>query len=190
MAVTNVLLISATTLKNTTTISESVDDANIYPITMLAQDKYILPVLGTDLFEKLKTEVAGTPAGNYLILLRDYVSKCLCWYTYAELLPHLKYRVVNHSVVSMNNEQGTTATFDDLKPLISQAIDMAQFYRERMIDYLSNNSSLFVEFSSNTGADMSPTSRNYYAGINMDKSPPTNRQAQAILSAMGIKNVC
>ena len=61
MAVTHTLLISADTLKNNTTISESVDTNLIHPVVLLAQDRYILPVLGTDLFEKLKTEVAGTP---------------------------------------------------------------------------------------------------------------------------------
>ena len=58
MATTLILLISAETLKQNTTISQSVDDNLIHPVIMLAQDKYILPVLGTDLFEKLKTEVS------------------------------------------------------------------------------------------------------------------------------------
>ncbi len=61
MATTHTLLISAETLKQTTTISQSVDDNLIHPIIMVAQDRFIQPVLGTDLFEKLKTEVEGTP---------------------------------------------------------------------------------------------------------------------------------
>ena len=158
MAITHTLLISSDSLKRTTTISQSVDDNLIHPVILLAQDRYILPVLGTDLFEKLKTEVEGTPAGNYETLLKEYVQKCLCQFTLATLYPVLRLRAVRHSVVQMDNEQGTSVSFDDIEPLISSALDMGEFYRERLIDYLTENSSLFPEYSSNTGADMSPTS--------------------------------
>ena len=145
MAVTHTLLISADTLKQNTTISESVDTNLIHPVIMLAQDKYILPVLGTDLFEKLKTEVQGTPAGNYLTLLRDYVGKCLCQYTLATLYPVLRLRAARHSISEMNSEQGSSASYDAIQPLIDSALDMGAFYREQMISYLTNNTSLFPE---------------------------------------------
>lgn len=190
MAVTHTLLISATTLKNNTTISESVDDNLIHPVILLAQDRYILPVLGTDLFDKLKTEVEGTPAGAYLTLLKDYVSKTLCQFTLATLYPQLRLRATKHSVVEMNNEQGSSAGHDDIQRLVDDALDMGQFYRKLMIDYVNNNTSSFPEFSSNTGADLSPTSRNFYSGINMDRNVTDNIQIKSILSAMGVKWVC
>jgi hypothetical protein len=65
---------------------------------------------------------------------------------------------------------------------------MGQFYRERMIDYLTNNESLFPEYSSNTGADMSPTTRNYYSGINMDTTI-NDKKLKGLLAAMGVKNI-
>jgi hypothetical protein len=191
MAITHTLLISSDSLKRTTTISQSVDDNLIHPVILLAQDRYILPVLGTDLFEKLKTEVEGTPAGNYETLLKEYVQKCLCQFTLATLYPVLRLRAVRHSVVQMDNEQGTSVSFDDIEPLISSALDMGEFYRERLIDYLTENSSLFPEYSSNTGADMSPTTRNYYSGINMDTNVNSRSQlAKAVLAAAGFKNIC
>ena len=68
---------------------------------------------------------------------------------------------------------------------------MGEFYRERLIDYLTENSSLFPEYSSNTGADMSPTTRNYYSGINMDTNVNSRSQlAKAVLAAAGFKNIC
>ena len=66
MSVTHTLLISADTLKQNTTISQSVSEDLIHPVILLSQDRYILPVLGTDLFEKLKTEIAGTPSGVFV----------------------------------------------------------------------------------------------------------------------------
>jgi hypothetical protein len=63
-------------------------------------------------------------------------------------VPFLRLRFVNNAVVVMNSEQSTAATYDDLKPLMDQALDMATFYRERLIDYICNNSSLFPEYNS------------------------------------------
>jgi hypothetical protein len=192
MAVTHTLLISATTLKNNTTISESVDDNLIHPVILLAQDRYILPVLGTDLFEKLKTEVEGTPAGEYLILLRDYVSKCLCQFTLATLYPQLRLRATKHSVVEMNNEQGSSATHEDTQRLVDDALDMGQFYRKLMIDYVTDKgTAVFPEYGSNNDAgDLNPTTRNFYSGINMDQNVTDNLKIKSILSAMGVKWVC
>jgi hypothetical protein len=86
----------------------------------------------------------------------------------------------------MNSEQSTAATFDDLKPLMDQALDMATFYRERLIDYLCENSDLFPEYTSNTGADLSPTTSNYTQGMNLDYNV-TDLRLEAFLTGAGIK---
>jgi len=60
-----VLLISENYIKKYTTVNGSVDPNLIYPSVYLAQDKWILPFLGTDLMNKIKADVAaGTIAGN------------------------------------------------------------------------------------------------------------------------------
>ena len=44
-----------------------------------------------------------------------------------------------------------------------------------MIDYICNNTSSFPEYSTNTGADVSPSSENYYNGMNLEKQPQGNK---------------
>ena len=192
MATTHTLLISADTLKRTTTISQSVSDDVIHPIILVAQDRYIQPVLGTDLFEKLKTEVEGTPAGDYLVLLRDYVSKALCQFTLSMLYNQVRLRVVNHSVVQMDNEQGASVDFNSIEPLVNEALENGQFYRERLISYITDKgASVFPELNDNTDAgEMDRTTRNYYSGISMDRNYSDNRRIKSLLSAMGVKWVC
>ena len=58
-----------------------------------------------------------------------------------------------------------------------------------MISYLTNNTSLFPEYNSNTGSDISPTTRNFYSGINMDTNI-NDIEVKALLSGMGYKNIC
>jgi hypothetical protein len=38
-----------------------------------------------------------------------------------------------------------------------------------MIEYITNNTSLFPEYSTNSGADISPDRNAYYAGMNLER---------------------
>ena len=92
-------------------------------------------------------------------------------------MPYLRLRFVNNAVVVMGaTDQSSSATYDDLKPVMDTATDAAEFYRQRMIDYLRNNSTLFPEYTSNTGADLNPTTNNYFAGINLDPTTPRSNR--------------
>ena len=42
-----------------------------------------------------------------------------------------------------------------------------------MIDYICNNSTLFPEYSTNTGADVDPNRNAYYNGMNLER--PNNQ---------------
>ena len=68
---------------------------------------------------------------------------------------------------------------------MSTAEDAAQFYRQRLIDYLTDKGSgAFPEYASNNDAgEMSPTTRNYYAGMNLDVAPISNRMKNFLQGA-------
>ena len=62
-------LISLETLKKYTPINGSVDDDSINPFIYVAQDTYLVQVLGTDLYDKIIADsVAGTITGKYAII--------------------------------------------------------------------------------------------------------------------------
>tara|TARA_Y100001963_G_scaffold45455_1_gene64080 strand:- start:6 stop:587 length:582 start_codon:yes stop_codon:yes gene_type:complete len=188
MAIQHTLYISATRLKKDTALGGSVDDNLIMPYILLAQDMYILPILGTDLDNKLKSEIqAGTLAGAYKTLIEDYVQKALVQFAFAELAPFMRLRFVNNAIVVMGaTDQSSSASYDDIKPLMDRAKDAAEFYRERTIDYLRNNTSSFSEYSSNTGADLDPTTRNYYAGINLENNVTRSNRLKGFLQGADI----
>jgi hypothetical protein len=102
-------------------------------------------------------------------------------------MPYLRLRFVNNAVVVMGaTDQSSSATYDDLKPVMDTATDAAEFYRQRMIDYLRNNTSSFPEYSSNTGSDLDPTTNNYFAGINLDPTTPRSNKVKNFLQGAGI----
>ena len=188
MAIQHTLYISATRLKKDSAIGGSVDDNLIMPYILLAQDMHILPVLGTDLDTKLKSEIqGGTLAGDYKTLVESYIQPSLVQYSFVSLVPYLRLRFVNNAVVVMGaTDQSSSATYDDLKPLMDTATDAAEFYRQRLIDYLRNNTSSFSEYTSNTGADLAPTTNNYFAGINLDTNVARSNRLKGFLQGADI----
>ncbi len=91
--------------------------------------------------------------------------------------------------ITMSREQGSSVAHEDLKPLINASMDQGEFYRERLIDYIQNNTSSFPEYSTNTGSDLTPTTQNYYAGLNLDTAPLSNK-AKSFLQGADITICC
>ena len=188
MAIQHTLYISASRIKKDTALGGSVDDNIIMPYILLAQDMFILPILGTDLDTKLKADIqGGSLTGDYKTLVETYIQPSLVQFAFAELAPFLRLRFVNNAIVIMGaNDQSSSASFEDIKPLMDRAKDAAEFYRQRLIDYIRNNTSSFPEYNTNTGADLDPTTRNYYAGMNLDVNVPRSNQLKAFLQGADI----
>tara|TARA_R100000664_G_scaffold7597_1_gene12722 strand:+ start:8 stop:640 length:633 start_codon:yes stop_codon:yes gene_type:complete len=188
MAIQHTLYISSTRLKKDSAIGGSVSDDLIMPYILLAQDMQILPILGTDLDAKLKSDIqGGSLTGVYKTLVEDYIQPALVQFAFVSLIPYLRLRFVNNAVVVMGaTDQSASATYDDLKPVMDTATDAGEFYRQRCIDYLRNNTSSFPEYSSNTGADLDPTTRNYYAGINLDTNVARSNRLKSFLQGADI----
>jgi hypothetical protein len=150
-------------IKRITNINASVEDSYLVPSIILAQDKYIQLYLGTDLLEKLKSDIAaGTVAGDYATLLDSYVRKATLWWTMVDLMPSLYVKIDNGGLVIRTSEDTATISPNDLHRETERARTNAQFYTFRLYRYLCNNSSLFPEYATNTGADMLPQPADYY----------------------------
>tara|TARA_Y100000361_G_C11142762_1_gene336122 strand:+ start:507 stop:1088 length:582 start_codon:yes stop_codon:yes gene_type:complete len=188
MAIQHTLYISATRLKKDSAIGGSVEDDLIMPYILLAQDMNILPILGTDLDAKLKSDIqGGTLANQYKTLVEDYIQPALVQFSFVSLVPYLRLRFVNNAVVVMGaTDQSSSATYEDLEPVMNTATDAAEFYRQRAIDYLRDNTSSFPEYSSNSGSDLDPTVNNYFAGIQLEPTTPRSNRMKSFLQGADI----
>ena len=164
MALTaEVLFVNPDYIKRITNINGSIEDAYLVPSIILAQDKYIQLYLGTDLPEKLKSDISGSYlSGDYATLMDSYVRKATLWWTMVELIPSLYVKMDNGSLVLRVSEDTQAISPDDLHREVERARQNAQFYSYRLYDYLCHNSGLFPEYSTNTGADMLPQPADYY----------------------------
>lgn len=152
-----ILFVNPDYLKRLTNLNGSVEDSYLIPSVIIVQDKILQQFLGTDLLNKLKSDVSGgTLTGNYATLMDEYVRKATAWWSMVDLIPSLYTKIDNGGLVIRAAENTSPISEDDLHREIERARQNAQFYTERLVSYLNNNSGLFAEYSSNSGSDMTP----------------------------------
>tara|TARA_R110002020_G_scaffold424388_1_gene633561 strand:- start:2479 stop:3039 length:561 start_codon:yes stop_codon:yes gene_type:complete len=165
-----VLFISEEKLKDSTAINMNVDVDLLLPFIRQAQKLYCETKLGTDLTTKLKNEIiAGTLAGAYKTLVDDYIGDFLPSMALYHALPYLRFKVENGNIYSKNSETGTALSTEEAQHLREEVKNTGEYYMERMIEYVTNNLASFPEYSTNSGADVSPDRNAYYAGMNLER---------------------
>jgi hypothetical protein len=179
-----VLFISEDKLKDSTAINLNVDVNLLLPYVRQAQKLYVETKLGTDLNNKLKDLiVAGTvgAVGNeaYKTLLDDYIGDMLPNWALYNCIPYLRFKVENGNIYSKTSETGNSLSTDEAQHLREEVRNTAEYYTERMIDYICNNNSLFPEYSTNSGADVDPDRNAYYNGMNLER--PTQQGTRLTL---------
>ena len=182
-----ILFTSPTRVKRDTPLGSAVDEHLLSNYIRLAQDKEILPMLGTRLDLKLKSDIENdTLAGAYLTLMDDYIVPALVQFTFAMFAPALRVRFSNNAVSVTQVESGSSADWRDIKMVVDQAQNMGEFYRERGIEYICNDTGAFPEYQQNSGADLHPKKQLYGGTLNINTNP-LRRLDKVILAAYGIK---
>lgn len=145
-----VLFINDVYIKKYTQINDSVDANFLYPSIYLAQDKYLMPYLGTNLYNKLKDDISNnTLAGVYKDLMDDYCLKVVLWWTMVDAYPYLTYKIDNGSLVQKTSEDTQTIGEGVMNNLMSKAKQNAEYYTGLLVDFLCANSQLYPEYSNN-----------------------------------------
>jgi hypothetical protein len=135
-----VIFISEQALKDNSIINENVDMKVLLPVIKLAQEKYMLPILGTGLYNELKTQItAASITVLNKTLLDDYIQPALIWWIMAEAPMPLTYKFMNKSVATRSSENANAASLNDLLKLEERFKDNAEWYSQRITNYLLQN---------------------------------------------------
>ena len=169
-----VLFISEEKLKDSTAINLNVDPNLLLPYVRQAQKLYVEPKLGTNLTQKIKDLIiAGTlnlPVNAaYKTLLDDYIGDMLPNWAFYHAVPFLRFKIENGNIYSKTSETGNALSTEESQSLREEVSNTAQYYTERMIEYVTNNLTLFPEYSTNSGADVNPDRNAYYNGMNLER---------------------
>jgi len=133
----NVLLIDENILKDRTAIHGNIDPKLLYPEIKAAQDMYIEPILGSNLFNKIINEVdAGTITGVYKDLLDDYIIDALIYYVISALPDAISYQFWNKGVVRKQGDNTELPSMSELIDISNKYRNRAEWYGERLNKYL------------------------------------------------------
>jgi len=143
----NILFINESLVKSRTAISDAIDGKQIKPTIKLAQDKYIMPALGSTLYNRLQ---AGIEAGNLnndeKTLMDDYITDTLLWFTIGEMVVMTSYQFFSKGVMQKTAEESISPSKGNIELIQRQYMSNGEFYKQRLIDYLRENSELFPEY--------------------------------------------
>ncbi len=74
---------------------------------------------------------------------------------------------MNKDLVRKISETSSPASLEDLKFIRNIVLNTAEYYAQRLVDWLKNNSDKYPEYNSNSGADLSPSKEAYFSGMNL-----------------------
>jgi|SRR6056300_220435 hypothetical protein len=152
-------------IKNTA-LSGSVDTDKFIQFIKIAQEIHIQNYLGTELYDKISADIIGEQlTGDYLSLVNDYIQPALIHYAMVEYLPFAAYTIANGGVFKHGSENSSVANKEEVDSLIAKERDYAEYYTQRLIDYLSFNApSKFPEYYSNNNEDINPDTNALFNG--------------------------
>jgi len=148
-------------------IDDNTEYDKITPVIELVQDKYILPLLGTSLYNTIETHIlayinnATTIPAAYKTIIDNYILKMMVHYIMYESSPTFKFRYANKGIMTNNSDNGQPIPTNDMEYLMNIWKTNGEMYGDRMIKYLNYNNSTYPTYNNNTGADIFPE-RNAY----------------------------
>ena len=169
-----VLFISENKLKENSFINGNVDDKLIRATIIQVQDMQIHPIIGTGLYNQIKTQISGnTVSAANTTLLQEYIQPVIIWWVQADGTLPMTYKFMNKSVVKRNSENSNPADLDELFAIADNFKNKAEFYTKRLIKFLEANETTYPLFT-NPGDDVDtlhPYREAYQTGLNLDFDP-------------------
>lgn len=166
-------IIDANYVKLNSPIAGNLTDDFIQPYIVMAQEKWLLPILGTTLYNDILLKINAyinsqtNIDANYTSLINNYLKNTLLHWTLYELLPFCNYRITSIAVSKKTSENSQPSDLAEMNYLRNSIKSTAQYYSARLEEHLKMNHSLyplFYQFTNNTDATP-PKNSNTFCGI-------------------------
>ncbi len=178
-----VLFISEAYVKAETVINEDVDNKYITSLIKDCQDMYILPLLGTALYNQIVAQLTAdiTMAGqaNNKLLLDDYIIPCLAAYIRYEVPIVLNYKFTNKNLAKKSSDNSQPADMLELEKVVDFYKDKAQWRATRLTEYLVQNAALKYPLYLQPGVGFDtivPEKSSYDCGMFLDYDKPLSHE--------------
>lgn len=168
------LFITRNDIIKNTPLQGSIDADRLLNFVRTAQDKYILNLLGTVLFEKLQLTIANGTFNSlgaaYQDLMKEHIKPTLIWYACVEYIPFSSVQFKSEGAVRHETETAKAVSKNDVDYLLQKSMSNADYYATRMQNYLVSYSNQIPEYYESVGnqTQIYPDMGNaYFGGINL-----------------------
>ena len=159
------LFITRNDLVKYTALNGNVDTDKFLQFIKISQDIHIQNYLGSDLFNKISNDIINsTLTGDYLILVNTYIKPMVIHWAMVEYLPFASYTIANKGVYKHNSENSQTVEKNEVDFLVEKSRNLAQYYTDRFISYMSFNQESFPEYNTNSNQDVYPDKNASFEG--------------------------
>ena len=109
----------------------------------------------------------GSPQGaQYLFLMNNYIQPAVALWSIYEAAPSLGFKITNKAISQKSSEYGQPSSRQDIEYIRQQISNNAQFYSQRIREYITNYPNDFPEYYQITGVNRIKAKRNnYFAGL-------------------------
>ena len=172
---TRTLFITPQYVRENSVLNDNTDGKLIVKAIRTAEDKYIMPIIGGNLYYTLIGMInAGTLTGStntYKTLMDQFIVPCLLEYSIYEYVPY-SFKFRNKGISKQTSPDSEAANLEDLYYLRDNVLQSAQFYAENLIKYLKVNAASFPEYTTISADQIAPARGDYFGGIHI---PSSNR---------------
>jgi hypothetical protein len=169
-----VLFITRNDIIKNTPLQGAIDADKLLPFVRTAQDKYLLDLLGTVLFDYLQAKIADNTFSTlnvyYQDLMDDHIKNTLIWYSAVEYIPFSSISFKSEGAVKHLSDQSVAPGKNEVDYLKQQAQQNADYYATRLQNYLisySNQIPQYLESIGNQTQIFPDMSNTYFGGINL-----------------------
>ena len=139
------LFVSEQFIKDTTVIDENVDMKLIRDTIELCQEKYVLPLVGTGIYNQIQSQItSSTVSADNVTLLDTYIQKALKYWVLYEGVDVFTFKFQNKSIVKKNSENSSPIDLEDIRRIMEKWRTNAEMYSQRVTDFLIANSTSYT----------------------------------------------
>lgn len=171
-----VYLISTQYLKSHTTINGNVDDNLLNNSIWEAQEINIQEALGSCLYKALielvrSGDITDPQYADYKTLLDDHIQSCMAYWAWWYAIPCVAMKFVNKGIERQSSDYSQPSQLNEMEYLRDEVRNRAEFFTQRLVNFLKENRSHYPEYNQCNCADIKPSGSQYFSGIQFDHDP-------------------
>lgn len=136
-------LIKEEWIKRYTPIGDFVDIKIILPFLKISEEIDVRSIVGELLYNRLKQGTEDSDLTTDEMILLDLIRPYLAYATVARSVPFISVQIRGAGVVKVLNANIQPATLQEVKDIETKCTNISDYYAQRILEYLCNNSSKF-----------------------------------------------